>query len=108
MKSALGRCEMHIRHVEWEGGGARGLGFGLALRLGYQGSSRLRRFVMLVLVMREVDDGGVEMGVKVLVWERRTRVGAGTLRTYCLGWLTPFAMFSGTDGLEAYVRNERI
>lgn len=46
MKLSLGRCEMHMRQVKCEGGGARGLGFLVTLRLGYHGSRRLRRFVV--------------------------------------------------------------
>lgn len=46
MKSEVGRCEMHIRHVKCVDAGTRGLGFLLTLRLGYQGSRRFRRLVV--------------------------------------------------------------
>ena len=81
MNSELGRCEIHIRHVECVGGGARGLGFLLTLRFGYQGSSRLRRLVAFAPLSNL---GDVVVCESVLVRERKPRVVSAGKKTRLL------------------------
>ena len=79
MKDEAGRWEMQIRQVKWVGGGERGLGLRFGLRLGYQGSRRLRRFVVRCRLGVVLGMGG-RVVWRVELWERRTRVGAATGR----------------------------